>query len=43
MEKTVNNLTKKERIRGLTVVIAIVTVILLLGTGFAIVIVSAFN
>lgn len=36
-------LTKKERLRGLTVFIAIITVVLFLGAGFAIVIKAMFN
>ena len=38
-----NSLTKRERIHGLTVFIAIIVVVLLLGAGFAMIIRSIIN
>lgn len=42
-EQPKTKLTKQQRIKGLTVVIAIITAVLLLGAGFAIVIRTWIN
>jgi len=43
MEQTENNLTKNERIHGLTAIIAIIAIVLWLGLAIAIIVRSLIN